>query len=884
MHADFSSNGVFEARLPNGLVVLLKEDHSNPVVAINVWYRIGSAHESPDETGLAHFQEHMVFKGTEKLGVGEIPDLVKTAGGNLNAGTSYSYTSYYVVLPSRSFVLGLETQADAMMNSVFDPDEFRKERLVVIEEAKMYDDTPESYSYYRAMELGFAKHNYRRPIAGYEKIVSNFTREQLFGFYRRYYCPANAIVVVVGDVERDTALREIERVYGPWTGPEVDLPDSPVEPAQRAFRFQSYKGTIDHAYLRFGFHVPSILDPDYPALEVLTTLLGSGKSSRLYRRVREEKRLVTTASASLLAEKWPGYLMVYSTMPAGKWEEARDAVFAEIVRFAREPVSEEELVKARRQVERSMYSELETAEGQASILGYYEVLGDFRLAEEHREAVRRLTRRDILSAARRHLKLSNCSLVSYLPQGAASGGVTRESVKSALQAVIESGGTSRPRLPRPSRCADGGRVRTRETSTETSEGRVHHPASRAVLDNGVRVVCKRRTTVPLVSVLTVCQGGTRLEPRGKSGLSVLTAAVLLKGSQTYAADEIAATIEGLGGNIESFSWFDLSGLYLTTLREHLDEALEVYRDVARRPAFGRESVEHEKGRLLDELARRHDHPFTLSIDHMFAMAFGDHPYGRPFIGDEAQLAALSEKDCVEWHNATFVSENMVVVFAGDIEHEKAVECARRLFGDMPRSPLALAPATPPAKPVRPGMHELTRAKLNQAVGLVGFLAPPMLTEEAMSLGVLSGFMTGLGGRLFVELRDKRSLGYMAGSSFMPFKDRSLFYGYSNPSPDAIDEAIGVILNELERVKTELALDRELVRSKEWLSGSHVMKLQTNLAQAIEHGYYEVLGFGFEMVDRIPEMIRSVTKEDVRRAAAAVFDRGQAVCVKLVPKG
>jgi zinc protease len=882
MHTEAQSNHVLKTRLPNGLVVIFKEDHSNPVVAINVWFRIGSAHESKTQGGLAHFQEHMVFKGTDKYGVGEIANLVKSAGGNLNAATSYSYTTYYVVLPSRSFRLGLEIQADAMMNSTFDPEEFHKERLVVIEEARMYDDTPDAYSYYRAMELGFAKHNYRRPIAGHEKIVSKFTREQLFEFYRTYYRPGNAILIVVGDVEREMAMREIERVYGSWSGSDVVLPDSPVEPPQRAFRFKLHPGTIDHAYMRFGFHVPGILDPDYPALEVLTTLLGFGKSSRLYRRVREDKRLVTTASAALLAEKWPGYFMVFASTPAAKWEEARDAVFAEIVRFAGEPVGEDELSKARRQVEKAMYNELETVDGQASNLGYYEVLGDYRLAQEHREAIRRVTARDVMSVARKHLKLANCSLIAYLPKDSIVPGVTRESVKTVLHGVA--GGQSKQRVPRGRkglRTSVGRQVATAVAATPVA-GVETGEMSCATLANGVRVLCKRRATVPLVSVLTVCQGGTRSDPKGKAGLSLLSSRSLLKGSTGYTAEEIAGMIEGFGGNIESFSGFDISGVSLNVLRDHLDDSLVIYRDVIRHPRFTREIVEEEKKRLLEELAKRHDHPVSYSIDHLFAMTFGDHPYAHPFIGDEPEFSALSEKDCVESHRRVLVPGNIVVAFVGDIEPERALECARKLYADMEPAPLSLSPVGARTEPVRPGVHALAKPKLNQAVGLVGFVAPPMLTREAVGLHVLDGLMTGLGGRLFIELRDKRSLGYMAGSAFLPLKELSLFYGYANPKPEGIDDAIEVILNELVRVTKEPVLDRELHRSKEWLIGTQTMKLQTNLAQATEHGYYEALGFGYETVARLPGMIQQVTKEDILEAAASVFHRDKAVCVKLLP--
>ncbi len=882
MQRNPSSNNVHKSVLSNGLTVILKEDHANPVVAINVWYRIGSAYESDDSSGLAHFQEHMVFKGTEKYGVGEIADLVKSAGGDLNAATSYSYTTYYVVLPSRSFALGLGVQADAMMNSTFDADEFRKERLVVIDEARMYDDTPDAYTYYRTMELGFKKHNYRRPIAGYEPVVSKFDRDQLLGFYRSYYRPGNAILVVVGDVKEDVAIREIERAYGSWEAARVELPGSPVEPAQDGFRFKVHRGAIDHTYLGFGFHVPSSLDPDYPALEVLTTLLGSGKSSRLYQRVREEKRLVTTASADLLAEKWPGYFMVFASTPAEKWDQARDALFTEVVRFANEPVSEEELLKARRQVEKSMYSELETVEGQASNIGYYEVLGDYRLADEHREAVRRVTADEIVAAARKYLRLDNCSLATYLPEISAIAEPSRDTIESTLRSMEAAVAGARRVVSKAPRRAETKRSASGAGTPGNSAG-ASGAIQRLVLPNGIRVLCRRRTTVPMVSVLSVCDGGTRLEPAGKSGLSLLSTRALLKGTASYTADEIVGTVERSGGNIESFSGFDVTGVYLNILRDHLSDSLDVYRDVLRRPRFDPEKIDQEKKRLLEELAKRRDHPVYFAIDHLFARLFGDHPYAHPFIGDESQLANVTAADCQEQHRRIFHPANTVVVFVGDIVLDEAADIAARLFGDLKPQAVSSPELAKFSDPVYPGIHELRKEKINQAVGLVGFLAPPMLTKEAVALRVLDGLMTGLGGRLFVELRDKRSLGYMTGSAFMPLKERSIFYGYANPKAGRIDEAVDVILSEFEKVTREAVLDKELTRSKEWLVGSQVMKLQRNLAQAIDYGYYEAMGFGFETVERVNQMIQRVTKEDIRGAAAAVFRQDKAVCVKLIPQ-
>jgi len=225
----------------------------------------------------------------------------------------------------------------------------------------------------------------------------------------------------------------------------------------------------------------------------------------------------------------------------------------------------------------------------------------------------------------------------------------------------------------------------------------------------------------------------------------------------------------------------------------------------------------------------------------------------------------------------------VMVFVGDIDEEKAMSIAEDLAGDLPAGDVPEPDRHAPDTPVGPGLHERRRKNLKQAVGLVGFIAPPMMTPEAIALGVLDGIMTGLGGRLFHELRDKRSLGYMAGSSFASLKERSMFYGYSNPGPDGIDEAIDVIHNELEKVTREHVTDEELNRTKGWLIGSQTMKLQRNISQAIEYGMYEALGFGYDIVDRAPEIVAKVTREDILQAAAGVFQKDKAVTIKLIPE-
>jgi zinc protease len=730
------------------------------------------------------------------------------------------------------------------------------------------------------MELGFEKHTYRRPIAGYQHIVEKITRDQLVEFYDNYYRPANAVLVVVGDVDPERALPEIERAYGAWRNGPVTVNEPPVEPPQKGFRFKAFAGPMDHAYLGAGFHVPGLLDEDYPALQMLSELLSSGRSSRLYRRVREEKQLVTSVSAELLAEKWPGFFLVAASMPREKWEGACEAIFAEIERFKHEPPARDELEKARRQIERAMFKDLETMEGQASNLGYYQLLGDHGLADRHREAIKRVTPERVMDVARKYFHPGNLSLVAYTPRANGDGVVSDDVVTRRVSATLsaEGGVHDVTASSKAAAHADVAAPAKRSHAIEGS-GRV----SRFALDNGVRVLLKPRPDVPLVSMLVSFPGGGRFEPEGKSGLAMLTHRALTKGTARFSADEIAARIEGFGGGIDSYSSFDTGGVAMGVLSEYAEDAVEIYRDVLRAPRFDAERVEQEKSRLLEELARRHDNPIQFTLDHLFRSVFGDHPYAYPFLGDASQTRTLAAADCTAWYRSLLTPDRAVFTLVGDVTPERARRIAQRLLGDLPAGNAPVPRADAPALPVKPGEHVLRRAGIKQSVVFVGFPAPKLLSEEAKALEVLNGVLTGLGGRLFVELRDKRSLGYMTGSAFNTFFQRGIFFGYANPTADGVDEAVRVIRHELDLVTRQPVSDDELSLAKEWLSGSHVMGLQRNGAQASEYGTLEALGFGYEVVDEIPRWIRAMTKEQMMTAAKSVFDPTRAVIVKMLPE-
>ncbi len=867
-----ATDPVIKRELPNGLTVLLKQDRSTPIVAVNVWFGVGSVNETEEINGLAHFQEHMVFKGTEKYGVGEISNIVKAHGGNLNAGTSYSYTMYYVVLPSQHFRTALEVQADAMMNSTFAPEEFVKERVVVIDEARMYDDRPESFTFYRTMELGFSQHNYRRPIAGYEPIVEKITRDQLVEFYNNYYRPSNAVLVVVGDIDPDEAMPIIEQAYGQWRAGDVEMGESPVEPPQTELRYQGFEGNIDHAYMGAGFHIPSITHEDYPVLEMISELLSAGRSSRLYQEVKEKKRLVTSAGASVLAEKWPGFFLFRASMADGKHLDATSAIFAEVERLKHEPVSLEELDKAQRQLERSLFSSLETVEGQASQLGYYQLLGDYNMGDKHRDAIATVSPEQVMAVARRYFTPSNCSLVLYGPDGCGTRELSVEDVTRRVSAVLTDHAPATDALPRTA--VTGSRATKKETPAGKVE--VHR------LDNGVRVLVKQRPLVPLVTMATSIDGGGRAEPEGQDGVSSLAHRVLTKGSYGLTAEEMVERVESMGGTIESVASYDAASIYLNSLASQMDQLVPIYRDVVRDALFDEERTQVEKEKMLEDLARHRDNPVQLAIDTLYHNVYGTHPYAHRFLGDESQFSQLTGVNCRDWYESRLCADSLVVSFVGDISPELAIGFAEKVFGDLPRGTANAVSRAVPARAERTGEHIVTKPGVRQGVALAGYTAPSKLTDEAAAMEVLNGVLTGLGGRLFVELRDKRSLGYMTGSAFAPLKDGGIFFGYANPTPDEVALAIEVIQTELARVSKAYVSEEELHRSREWLMGSHVMQLQKNSSQALAYGAYEALGYGWQEVDRIPERLAKVDLEAMRDVARAYFAPEHAAIVKLLP--
>jgi zinc protease len=409
---------VTEKVLPNGLKVLMKEVHKAPVVTFQIWYNVGSRNECLGKTGMSHMLEHMMFKGTKKHGPKTFSQIVQRNGGNDNAFTSRDYTAYFETFAADRIGISLDLESDRMQGLLLDPRELQSEREVVKEERRMrYEDDPVNTMEEQMMSVAFSAHPYQWPVIGWMSDINSFTRDDLYKHYRAYYVPNNATIVVVGDFDTAALLPRIEKYFGRMRrGPDVPAV-SAAEPPQRGERRVMVKKQAELPAVFAGYKTPTLKHPDSYALEVLQGILSSGKSSRLYRSLIYEKQLALYAGGEYdNVSKDPNLFIAYAgVMPGKTTEEVEKALYAEIGRLKTEPVTDEELQKAKNQIEAHFIMGQDSIFYQAMLLGQFETVADWKLLEKYVGAIRAVTREDVMRVAKEYFSEDNRTVGILIP-------------------------------------------------------------------------------------------------------------------------------------------------------------------------------------------------------------------------------------------------------------------------------------------------------------------------------------------------------------------------------------------------------------------------------------------------------------------------------------
>jgi zinc protease len=411
-------DNVSETVLSNGLRVILVENHRAPLVTFQVWYRVGSRNEGWGKTGLSHMLEHMMFKGTKKVGPEEFSKIIQDNGGNDNAFTSQDYTAYFENLGSGHIQVAIDLESDRMQNLVLREEDFKTERMVVLEERRMRtDDDPQSYLFEQLEATAFQESPYHWPTIGWEQDIEHFTLEDLKKYHKTYYNPANAFLVIAGDFKKEELLPHIEKAFS--VIPEGEQPNQKrdKEPEQSGERRVIVKKQAQLPYIVIGYHVPNLQDQDSYVLEVIEAILSSGKSSRFYKDLVQDKKIVLSADAdnSILSHDPSLFYISAEPLPGKEVSGVENSLDQEIERLKKERVSDEELKKAKNQIEAAFIYGQDSLFFQAMMVAQYEITGSWKRIRDYVPSILKVTADDIQKVAKRYFIDENRTVGILIP-------------------------------------------------------------------------------------------------------------------------------------------------------------------------------------------------------------------------------------------------------------------------------------------------------------------------------------------------------------------------------------------------------------------------------------------------------------------------------------
>jgi zinc protease len=858
---------ILERTLGNGLRVILRESHDAPVASFWVWYRAGGRNESPGITGISHWVEHMQFKGTPTFGKGEIFGEISRNGGYNNAMTSNDWTAYYETLPADRLELAIRIEADRMSNSLFDRDETESERTVILSELQGAENNPQYLLYKELAGTAFRAHPYGTMVIGYEHDLRSMTRDDLYSYYRQAYSPTNAFVVAAGDFVADEAMDHIEAAFGAIPAGEPIPPVRAIEPPQLGERRVTLRRPAPTAYLGIGFHTPPASHQDTAAILTMDAVLSGakgmglagggpmGRSARLYRSL-VAAGLARSAGSDIGFSVDP-YLLTIDViaLPGVAPEQIEAVVDAELVRIRTEPVGDDELARAVKQVKAQYVYSGEGVTNQAFWLGQMELIGDYRRAEGFIAEIEAVTPEDVQRAAQTYLTRENRTVGWLLPSENGGGG---DGI-APRAAPVHFWGINGPGAP-----VSGAMTQTKRAPFERTE-----------LANGIVLLGQAQPDDPSMVLRFRIGTGAASDPAGKSGTAALTARSLIRGAGDLSFEQINELTDSLGASI-SVDPSQLSiELRLRFLREDLARVIDLAAKVLREPSFPSTEVDKVRAEILASIKEQDDNTRSVADRMVRKLIYPDgHPLHERVLGEPDSVAALTTDDLRAFHQRSFGPRNLTVAAVGGVPDLATIERElNRAFGDWSStsvpSDLDLSTGAPAAEQ----RTEVEIAGKSQADVAIGFPTVSRLSDDYQAFDMANLILGRLGlfGRLGANVRDKQGLAYYVFSSVEPGRAGSLWLARAGVDPQNVERAIQGVRDELDCLRSEPVTAEELDDARRYLTGVLPLALETNDGIAGLLLSIEYFGLGLDYIDRYPALVNAVSAEAILATSQIYLD-------------
>ncbi len=833
----------FETRtLPNGQTVVVEQIKNNPIVIIDTWVKTGSINETDSNTGVSHFLEHLLFKGSEHYKTGEFDKILESKGGIVNAATSKDFTHFYIQIPSKFFDTALNLHSDMLLHPAIPDNELEKERSVVIEEISKDLNNPEHKVYENFVENFYTSHPYKRKVIGTKDVISSIPKQKILEYYNKYYIPQNMITIVVGDVDPNYAFSKIQENFTAehkYLKKQINPKEKPILNA----KIISENQPVNSGYMIIGWRVPDIRNNDNYALDVLSTVLADGRSSILYKKIKDEKQLAFSIDASNATYREDGMFTIDANFIPENTEILKQTIFQEINNIISNGVSQSQINLAKKLIENETKYSRESVANIASQIGYTTVLTNSTdYYKNYLDNINKVSTADVQRVAKKYLNEKNALISIVLPEDI----IHKETPKNIHQ-------------------------EHKADFIKESNG-----IKKYVLDNKATVLINKNTANDIVAININAKGGSFLEKIPTT--SSLMASTMLKGTKKYSKVELAQIMEENGIKISPQSSNDTFTINVVTTKTQLPKTLEILEEITNNSIFSEQEIENAKKDKINSVKQSQDIPINIALDGFRENIFSNSAYSNSNDKFIKNYPKIKQQDVLNYYKNIFAAQNLVITLNGNVEIDDVINQFSTMFkqnGQVFEYNEKLIPAiTSPKKVVK------SQKNLGTAWIFTGWQTCGVQNQkDYAALTVIDSLLgSGMSSRLFVELREKEGLAYQIGSSYAPKLLRGAFLMYIGTNPQTLEKSKTMMFKEIEKLKTEPVNSTELQEAKDKIIGRYILSQETNLDKANQIGWFETSGRGFDFEKNYEELIYSVTADDIIRVAKKYFNNNNIISI------
>jgi zinc protease len=828
------------ARLPNGLTVLVMKDERFPLASVRLYVRAGSAYEKPSEAGVSHVLEHMVFKGTEKRGPGEIAEAVESVGGSLNAATSFDYTVYFVDVPAEHWKLGFDVVEDMAFHQTIDAQELETEKQVVLSELERGEDSPSRRLFKTMQELVWPDTSYAWPIIGTRETVSALTRQDLIDYVNRLYQPQSMLLVAVGDIDPAEAMREAEALFGDQVNDHAIEPVMPFpEPGKGdGPNVRIERGPWNKLYIGVAFPTAGRQSAKAVGLDVLAHLVGGDQTSLLYRTLKYERQLVDEISAYSMTLGRGGAFVVSAILDADRLEEYWSTLVATLRDIDAETFDDETIARTKLNIEDSLYQSKETISGLASKLGWFQFFhGGVEAEDAYVYRLRQVSRH----------QLGELAEAVFTPQAFNAAVLAPEGTEADSASLLDELTSRWP---------------AEEDEVKAATAKMMDASETISLPGGHQLVLIPDTTLPYTALSIIWPGGDGLLEPDEQGLAELSARMLTRSTQEMDAPALREYLSGRAARLSANAGRDNFGLNAKFPTRFSGDMLPLIETILTDPAFADQELELAKKELIADLVRRTDQPLGLAFREIPPFLYPEGHYGYYHLGKPEQVREFGRETLVSYWERQW-RRPFVLAVCGDFERSEIEALARSLA--------EAAPGTDDYLFVEPTLAESEALRLalpdrNQSHVMKLFPVPGQSHPDTAGLYLLRDILSGQSGLLFRELRDEQGLGYTVTAFDWQAPQTGFFALYIGTTPEQEDEALEGFAQIIDRLQGEPLPAEEIERAKNILLGDYYRDHQSLLSRAREASGLMARGFPRDYSRELIDAAMQLDAEDVMELA------------------